>query len=138
MGGRGVFRIAQQTVHGHVDIGGFEHFAFGAQVFEFLDFAFEMTLQARLLQGEVRQRFAARFEDLGFDEERVGIGIGLQFFSAASGIDGGFEHGNAQEAPLGVGDFLDDEFFDVSDRRMSQGPVTPEGKTSAITCRLRD
>jgi len=97
----------------------FHGFAFGTQFVEFFDFAFEMTLQARLLQSEIAERLRIFMLDGAFDGEiavvRVNYFRAEAFFEFEAAVeeDGGFENGNAQELPLGVGDFLDGGFFEV-------------------------
>ncbi len=78
----------------------------------------ELAAEAAFLQGEVAQVLLISAEDLGFEHTGAELGVGFvsKFggeFGAAEGVKAGFEGGNAEETPFGIGDCLDEVFFVV-------------------------
>ena len=59
------------VVDGDVALSDFHDFPFGAHRFELFDAAFEVTLDAGTLEGEVLQNFRVGLIDETFDEEET-------------------------------------------------------------------
>ena len=99
-------------------------FFFGAvflQLGEFGDIGFALVAEAALLQSEVGEIAAIGHEDFALDEGFAIDGVGvvgelIGEFEAADGVDAGFERGDAEQAPFGIGDRLDERFFFVGSR----------------------
>jgi len=88
------------------------------QVADFGEVVDELVAQSAFLNAEVVQLTVVREERLGFDQRGTDGGIlfggelGGEFY-AAEGVDAGFERGDAQQAPFGVGDGLYEGAFVV-------------------------
>ncbi len=80
--------------------------------FEFGEIFFAMAAQAGFLELQVAQLLFVLEEGLEVGEAGV---FGGCIFCAAAGVDGGFERGDAEETPIGVGDRLHEDRFASGD-----------------------
>ena len=90
--------------------------AFVLQGFQFGLVGFHLIAEAALLEGEVGEVAAVGHEDFAGDERFAGGGVGLfgvevGEFEQAEGVDAGFERGDAEDAPFGVGNHLHERVF---------------------------
>jgi hypothetical protein len=75
-----------------------------------------LAAKAALLECEITEVAAVNDEDVAdekrFAIDRIGfIGDGVSEFTATEGVEAGFERGDAQETPFGIGNELDEGVF---------------------------
>ncbi len=85
---------------------------------EFGGVLFELITETAFLQGEIAQILLIGAEDVGF--EHGGAELGVWFMGAVGGefvaaerVETGFESGDAEETPFGIGDSLREVLFDI-------------------------
>ena len=90
----------------------------GLEAAEFGGVGFELAAEAALLEGEVAEVLLIGLEDEGFEHD--GAGLGIAFVGAfvgelapAEGVEAGFEDGDTQETPFGIGDGLGEMLLNV-------------------------
>ena len=86
------------------------------QLVEFRHVLIQLIAEAAFLEMQVAELFFVGERDFGVDEGGAASGVGffgegLGEFEAAEGEDAGFERRDAEDAPLGVGNELDESFF---------------------------
>ena len=79
---------------------------------------FELIAETALLQGEIAEIFLIGAEDVSFEHGGAELGVGFMGavggeFVTAERVETGFESGDAEEAPFGIGDSLREVLFDV-------------------------
>ena len=92
--------------------------AFGLEVAEFGGIGFELTAKTAFLECEVAQVLLISAEDESFEHGGTNLRIGFVGafggeFVATEGVEAGFESGDAEKTPFGVGNGLGEMFFDV-------------------------
>ena len=118
-------------------LGGSLFFALLLQFFELGAVVLALATETGFLERDVAEIFSVGEEDLPFDQRGADGQVGLfgKFFgefAAADGVDRRFESRDAEEAPLGFGDGVDERFFGVVRRlelREETGDVVVEGLT---------
>ncbi len=120
----GVIGNFQGALHFFVGLLGGGFFLLDALVLNCLElFGIGLVLAAKtaLLESEISEVAAVDDEDVA-DEKRFAvdgigfIGDGVSEFTAAEGVEAGFERGDAEETPFGIGDELDEGVFLVGGR----------------------
>ncbi len=88
------------------------------QAAEFGSVLFELIAETAFLQGEIAEVLLIGAEDVSVEhsgaELRVGFvgAVGGEFVTAES-VKAGFECGDAEETPFGIGDSLGEVLFDI-------------------------
>jgi len=91
------------------------------QAAEFGGVLFELIAETALLQGEIAEVLLIGAEDVGFEHGGAELGVGFMGavggeLVTAEGVEAGFESGDTEQTPFGIGDGLDEVLFDVVGR----------------------
>ena len=82
---------------------------------------FALAAQAAFLEAEIREIAARGAKDVRFDQgwadRLVLVREHASAFETAEGVDAGFERGNAQQTPFGVGERLDERALGIGGGR---------------------
>jgi hypothetical protein len=99
-------------------LGGFAGAALGLKLLEIGGVLYQLPAEAGFLDAQVVQLAMIGEIGVGFDERRTECGIliieDVGKFDAAKGVDPGFERGDAEQAPGGIGEGLGERGFGVS------------------------
>ena len=112
--------------------------AFLLELVEFGHVLFQLIAEAALLEMQVAELFFVGERDFGGDEGGAASGVGffgegVGKFEATEGEDTGFERSDAEDAPLGVGDELDEGFFRLIGRTVE---IKVVGETPFVGSRV--